>query len=308
MVDFVSEMTVLLVYSPQRISAVQAAKRILDRLGIRSSEISSAAASFADFVSTLEEATHVLLVPDRSSISSDWMMMAAGYSLGTHQPIHLLWKWDVPPEPFVHSIVLRSRTARDLFDFFSNEKAIWDKEQRRKQAKYQLKDMSIDFTELSFCTAVQDGALKAVELFLSAGFSANIICNKGIPVLNQAVRFEHLSVSRLLIEHGADVNVISEDRGNTPLMDAASAGNLEIMDMLIQSGAVLDVCNKSGQTALILAAGQGNTDLAAHLLDAGADFTIADSLGMTVKKYATLFKNEKIVTMLAELEGGDLSE
>lgn len=50
----------------------------------------------------------------------------------------------------------------------------------------------------------------------------------------------HLRIAKYLISIGADVNRKSV-KGNTALHDCAESGSLEIMKLLLVSGAVMDV-------------------------------------------------------------------
>ena len=57
---------------------------------------------------------------------------------------------------------------------------------------------------------------------------------------------------RVLLEHGADVNVV-DGHGNTALMIAAGRGDVQCISLLLKSGADPQVKNKRGKTALDLA-------------------------------------------------------
>ena len=81
-------------------------------------------------------------------------------------------------------------------------------------------------------------------------------------------------------------------------MDAAAEGNTEILTRLIADGARLNVKSKSGQTALILAVGRQAEDTALTLIESGADIDIKDDLGMSAKKYAELFKLERVLSLM----------
>jgi hypothetical protein len=105
-------------------------------------------------------------------------------------------------------------------------------------------------------------------------------------------------VVALLIEHGADIDAVSGDRGNTAVMDAAAEGDVAIVRSLIHAGADLDVRSKNNQTALILAVGRGLVDVAEALIEGGADVTPTDSLGMSARKYAELFQSSRILRLL----------
>lgn len=65
----------------------------------------------------------------------------------------------------------------------------------------------------------------------------------------------HFKIARYLIEIGADVNRKSV-KGNTALHDCAESGSLEIMKLLITSGARIDV-DAYGMTPLLAASVTG---------------------------------------------------
>lgn len=78
------------------------------------------------------------------------------------------------------------------------------------------------------------------------------------------------AVARWLIDHGADVNVFSNE-GFTPLMDAARFGRVDMVQVLIDRKADLNLRSKpSNQTALELAAQAGHEEVAGMLRTAGA--------------------------------------
>ena len=81
--------------------------------------------------------------------------------------------------------------------------------------------------------------------------------------------------------HGADPN--SRDRwyGQTALMWAAAAGRVDVARLLINAGADVNVVDVEGSTALMFASSNGHLILAEMLLDRGADIGIANRAGDT---------------------------
>ena len=73
------------------------------------------------------------------------------------------------------------------------------------------------------------------------------------------------------IRQGGDVNVINEERGETPLVSAAKHGHRAAVEYLLSNGA-LDHVTAKGTTALFEASRAGHLETAAALLDRGADF------------------------------------
>jgi len=89
------------------------------------------------------------------------------------------------------------------------------------------------------------------------------------PLIN-AARFGFIDVATYLIGQKADPN--ETDRGGwTPLMYAAWEDNPELTAMLIQHGARLDAKNGDGLTPLAIASQNGKVEAAQALVKAGAD-------------------------------------
>jgi ankyrin repeat protein len=71
-------------------------------------------------------------------------------------------------------------------------------------------------------------------------------------------------VKSLVSSSGADVNA-TDERGSTPLLEAARYGHNDIARVLIAAGADLKAKDKDGKTALMLAV-QGNHDEVVRVL------------------------------------------
>jgi len=74
----------------------------------------------------------------------------------------------------------------------------------------------------------------------------------------------HFKIAKYLIDIGADVNRKSV-KGNTALHDCAESGSLEIMKLLISSGARIDV-DAYGMTPLLAASVTGHLHIVEHLI------------------------------------------
>jgi ankyrin repeat protein len=68
----------------------------------------------------------------------------------------------------------------------------------------------------------------------------------------------------------ADVNVRERWYGRTALMIAAVEGHADVARLLVEAGADVNVLDLEGSSALSLARSYGNLDIAAELVDAGA--------------------------------------
>ena len=65
----------------------------------------------------------------------------------------------------------------------------------------------------------------------------------GVTYLMQSAHFGSLPLVKLLVEHGANVNALSED-GNTALIYAATKGYSDIAKYLVEQGAEVNVQTK----------------------------------------------------------------
>lgn len=83
----------------------------------------------------------------------------------------------------------------------------------------------------------------------------------------------------------------TNSEGTTALMEAAMHSVPEAVDLLVASGAVLNLCDEHGRTAMCLAAANNSTEVVRKLLAAGAvaaapPLTVHDSHGPSVKAAA----------------------
>lgn len=129
--------------------------------------------------------------------------------------------------------------------------------------------------------AVEFGYEEALSNLLDAGVDVNSIDHKGLPLLAYAVKYEQLSVAGILIQRGACVTAKSRSDSFTALHHAAEQGLEAMVQLLLDSGAQVDLRNGREQTALMLAARSGHESVVRLLLQEGADINATDSEGYT---------------------------
>lgn len=107
---------------------------------------------------------------------------------------------------------------------------------------------------------------------LERNIHMNIDCKdeEGRTPLSHAARDEDVEMATMLLDRGADVNLVDE-MGWTPLMVAAEGGLEAMGSLLLDRGANPNACSEDGDTPLLLAARAGCVELVAKLLDLGAD-------------------------------------
>ena len=93
--------------------------------------------------------------------------------------------------------------------------------------------------------------------------------------LYYAARSGALERARILIENGADVNVMTSN--GTPLHIAAQNGHARMVKLLLENGADPNAKDKSGGTPLHTPAWIGHEDVVAVLIEGGADPNLTTS-------------------------------
>uniref|UniRef100_A0A0G4HXG7 Uncharacterized protein n=1 Tax=Chromera velia CCMP2878 TaxID=1169474 RepID=A0A0G4HXG7_9ALVE len=108
-------------------------------------------------------------------------------------------------------------------------------------------------------------------------------------------------IGRLIRESKTvNVDVRDEERGETALMFASFHGHTDIVRLLVDAKASLDMQDKNGKTALILASENGHTDIMRLLVDAKANVDIQDEEGISVLMLASFYGHTDIVRLLVD--------
>lgn len=105
----------------------------------------------------------------------------------------------------------------------------------------------------------------------------------GFTALHLAAFFGEEEAAKILLERGAEVNVVArhESIHVTPLHSAASASHQAIVKLLLEHGADPNAAQDGGFTPLHSAAQNDDRDSVEALLEAGADPSLANDEGKT---------------------------
>ena len=112
--------------------------------------------------------------------------------------------------------------------------------------------------KISIHQAAKDGNIEAVKQDLADGTDVNAKDDKGRTPLHDAAEGGHKEIAELFIAAGADVK---NNLGGTPLHEAAASGHKEIVELLVTKGADVNA-NIGGWTPLHLAVDEGHTEIA----------------------------------------------
>uniref|UniRef100_A0A4W6EPX0 Euchromatic histone-lysine N-methyltransferase 2 n=1 Tax=Lates calcarifer TaxID=8187 RepID=A0A4W6EPX0_LATCA len=122
--------------------------------------------------------------------------------------------------------------------------------------------------------AAQRGLLEVCYMLVQAGAQVDAQDKDLRTPLLEAIINNHIEVARYLIQNGA---CVYHEDGYTGLHHAAKLGNLEIVNMLLETGQVdVNAQDSGGWTPIIWAAEHKHVDVIKALLNRGADVTIND--------------------------------
>lgn len=181
----------------------------------------------------------------------------------------------------------------------------------------------------NFFQALERDDTATVRALLQRGFDPNSVNPKGEYALIQALRLPSPGVARLLIAHpetrvevrtaqdesplmlaaikgdlelcrhliarDADVN----KPGWAPLHYAATGGNGQVVQLLLDHYAYVDAESPNGSTPLMMAARYGSDESVQVLLDAGADATLKNQTGLTALDFAQKSERPGAVVRIA---------
>jgi hypothetical protein len=134
-------------------------------------------------------------------------------------------------------------------------------------AAYRNSDELTRHRQKASLEAIEKNDIPRLEGLVRRGMNVNLRQPGGVPLLSKADKPE---LVKWLLDHGADVNA-ADEKGITPLMEAARGGRTEILEQLIAAKAELDRrSSEYDSTALMFAVSHGKEAAAEILRRAGA--------------------------------------
>ena len=151
------------------------------------------------------------------------------------------------------------------------------------------------------------GSASQVQYLIDKGADVNI---EMMPSLRRSIIFTPVSTNRLdilkvIVESGANVNHADKD-GMTPLIIASQQGYEMIVDYLIAKGAKVNTEDYSGSTSLMLASQHGRGNVVKKLIDSGANINQQAKSNGRSALYCSCGNNQLDVVRILVENGADL--
>ena len=147
-----------------------------------------------------------------------------------------------------------------------------------EQARKELGQMNIQYSEETFIECIKNGDAVAVRLFLTAGMNPNAKENDGSTALMWAAVHGKSDIVKMLLEKGVEVNVKENKMGFTALMFAAMQEHADVVKLLLEKGAELAVIDNNGKTTLTYAKAKGDTAIIRLLKNAAVYHPLTEDI------------------------------
>ncbi|UZP40540.1 hypothetical protein NXS19_008356 [Fusarium pseudograminearum] len=130
--------------------------------------------------------------------------------------------------------------------------------------------------------AVEHGHYKCLKIVLDHGFSSNIYTSGGDTALRCAAYYGRMDICKLLLKYGADPDLTPEGAVTTPLIQAVTRGDLDMVKLLVEYKVTIDKGETSvwSRTPMHVAVDSKKPAIVQYLLEQGADPNVRDSEGV----------------------------
>ncbi len=131
-----------------------------------------------------------------------------------------------------------------------------------------------DYDEISpFFYAIRKYAsMEMLCLMLENGVDLHEVDSEGISALDMAIKFKRKDVIEFCVNKGFELNTSKRKSGITPVMLAACFSNIELMELLLNSGGDMNIPDKSGMAPKDYAKKLGQKKMLEFLDKKGAKF------------------------------------
>lgn len=153
---------------------------------------------------------------------------------------------------------------------------------------------------------IKDYDIKKATKIIETLPDLNIKDETGTPILILAILYGSYKIAELLIEKGADINIIDDLQKRTPLMHALSDGVVSLSKCLIRNGADINYENDRKENALFFSTINSFDDMTKLLLDKNVKINSQYNHRFSPLFYLIDQRNERLAIYLIEKGGLDI--
>ena len=111
---------------------------------------------------------------------------------------------------------------------------------------------------------------------------------------------EQLDLSTRYLKNNKNILDYQDETGKTPLMRAAELGKADVVDLIIQYGANVNLADNKGRTALIYAAKYGHKEVVETLVKNKAELDAVTIHKHSALHYTALYNQVEVAAILAK--------
>lgn len=155
----------------------------------------------------------------------------------------------------------------------------------------------------ALCVAAELGHWEIVKTLVKAGADINLVDKTGRSPLMFAVARDQLEMVSLLLESGANANAQRVvEKGITPLILASVMNRPKIVKALLRKRALVDQPDFRGRTALMEASFHGHESVVSLLIKVGANMNAKDRNGGSAMMFAAMMNRVEAAKTLVKAE------
>ncbi|KAI2720643.1 hypothetical protein CBS147332_3883 [Penicillium roqueforti] len=157
---------------------------------------------------------------------------------------------------------------------------------------------------MGYSFAARIRSQRALDILRRQGADIDMIDPNNCSALSDLVSTHDLEGTRLLLQNGANPNITAQHSGISPLAIAAHEGQDDIVALLLQHGANIDILDEVGHTPLHWACEKNSLDTVRLLLSHGADI---EGSGQRTPLLSVAMKNQLQMAELLIKEGANVN-
>ena len=136
--------------------------------------------------------------------------------------------------------------------------------------EYGLEDP--DYMPVLFFAIRKNASIEFIEVLLENGLNITDIDEDGLSAIDIAIKFKREDIVNFCIEKGLDINSTSRKSGITPIVLASCFNNVSMVKLLLKHGAEINTQDSNGMSAKDYAKKLGQKKMTAFLHEKGAKY------------------------------------